>query len=79
MSLKLGNNILKNNYFLSNNIMNAQNIIAQNRRRGRPSKPSKKEVGIKQLQEIPIENYVKNIYKREIIHLFKNNLLTFKT
>ncbi len=76
---KFRNNILKNNYFLSNNIMNAQNIITQNRRRGRPSKPSKTEIGIKQLEEIPIENFVKQIYKREIIHLFKNNQLTFKT
>lgn len=76
---KFRNNILKNNYFLSNNIMNVQNIITQNRRRGRPSKPSKTEIGIKQLEEIPIENYVKNIYKGEIIHLFKNNQLTFKT
>ncbi len=53
--------------------MNIQNIIIPNRRRGRPSKPSKTEIGIKQLEEIPVENLVKQIYKREIIHLFKNN------
>ena len=56
-----------------------QNNIIIKRRRGRPSKPSKTEIGIKQLEEIPIENFVKQVYKREIIHLFKNNQLTFKT
>ena len=80
MSIKCVNyNLEIENNFLNNNIMENQIEQVVKRRRGRPSKPSKVDVGVEKLKEIPIDNYVSKIYKQEIIHLFKNNKLTFKT
>ena len=64
-------NTLNNN--LSYNIMssNVDNTIEQKRKRGMPNKPSKIDVGANKLNEIQINNYVSNIFKKKLFIYIK--------
>ena len=59
---------------LSYNTMSSS--VEQQRRRGRPRKPTKVDKDLDKLKEIPINGQLNNFYKDYIISLYKNRKIT---